>query len=244
MKLTTIGFWGGYPKVNGASSGYLLEQDGFRLAIDFGSGVLSKMQNFIQPDELDAVIISHYHSDHIADIGVLQHARLVQGYLGKDMDPLPIYGHRLDEEAFARLSYKNITFGVEYSGDNPIQIGPFKVEFRRTKHSAPCFAMRFTSGGKSFVFTGDTAYTEELIPLAEDADVLLCECNFYGSQCGEDAGHMNSFDAGTLAEKARVKSLILTHLPHFGDHSLLLNEVAQKYAGPVKLAAYGQITSI
>ena len=48
MKLTIIGFWGGYPKKNGASSGYLLEHDGFNLLIDCGSGVLAKMQNMIR----------------------------------------------------------------------------------------------------------------------------------------------------------------------------------------------------
>ena len=46
MKLTTIGFWGGYPKVNGASSGYLLEEDGFRLAIDFGQRCFIKNAKF------------------------------------------------------------------------------------------------------------------------------------------------------------------------------------------------------
>lgn len=61
MKLTVIGFWGGYPKLNGASSGYLLEHNGFNLLLDCGSGILSKLQNVLQPEELDAVILSHYH---------------------------------------------------------------------------------------------------------------------------------------------------------------------------------------
>lgn len=244
MKLTIIGCWGGYPKAGGASSGYLLEKDDFTLAIDFGSGVLSKMQNFIGPEELNAVVLSHYHSDHIADIGVLQHARLIQGYLGKKTDPLPIYGHRFDEAEFNKLTYKDITYGVGYDGIKPIRIGPFEVEFARTKHSVPCFAMKFSTGGKSLVFTGDTAYTENLVPFARGAEVLLCECNFYGHQNGEEAGHMNSRDAGTLAVKASVKKLILTHLPHFGDTSLLVKEAGEIYGGPVQLAEYGQITVI
>lgn len=244
MKLTTIGFWGGYPKVNEASSGYLLEHENFYLAVDFGSGILSKMQNFIEPDELHAVILTHYHSDHIADIGVLQHARLIQGYLGKKQDTLPIYGHRLNEAEFAKLTYKNITIGVEYDGQKPLNIGPFAIEFLRTRHPAPCYAMRFTAGGKTLVFTGDTAFTEELVHFSKGADVLLCECNFYGHQSGEQAGHMNSFDAGTLAQGAEVKRLILTHMPHYGDLSLLKKEAGQKYDGPIGLASYGQITNI
>ena len=114
MKLTIIGLWGAYPKVNEASSGYLLEHNGFKLLIDCGSGVLSKMQNYVQPEKLDAVLISHYHTDHIADIGVLQHALLVKSYLIDLRKTLPIYGHTFDEEGFSKLTYSNSTFAAQF----------------------------------------------------------------------------------------------------------------------------------
>ena len=84
MQVTIVGHWGGYPKVDEASSGYLIEHEGFQILLDCGSGVLSKLQKFIQPEMLNGVIISHYHPDHIADIGVLQHARLIRGLLGSE----------------------------------------------------------------------------------------------------------------------------------------------------------------
>ncbi len=74
MKLKVIGFWGGYPEANEATSGYLIESNGFNLLIDCGSAVLSKLQESISIDQLDAVVLSHYHHDHIADIGPLQYA--------------------------------------------------------------------------------------------------------------------------------------------------------------------------
>lgn len=80
MKLTVIGHWGGYPKMGEASSGYLLEHKGFKLLVDCGSAVLSQLQYYLKPTELDAVIVSHYHPDHVADIGVLQHALLIGKY--------------------------------------------------------------------------------------------------------------------------------------------------------------------
>ncbi|MGG5833061.1 MBL fold metallo-hydrolase, partial [Bacillus pumilus] len=61
--------------------------------VDCGSGVLSKLQQYIDIEELDAVLLSHYHHDHIADIGPLQYAKLVGYHLGKSSGPLPIYGH-------------------------------------------------------------------------------------------------------------------------------------------------------
>ncbi|MBU8877377.1 MBL fold metallo-hydrolase [Bacillus sp. FJAT-29790] len=238
MKLTVIGCWGGYSKANEASSGYLLEHEGFQLLIDCGSAVLSKMQNFLQPEQLNSVILSHYHPDHIADIGVLQHARLIQGFLGKEMECLPIYGHASDELEFSKLTYKNITMGIAYQPDQPLTIGPFKVQFLQTDHPVPCFAMRFEVEGKSLVYTADTSYKEEFVPFSAGADLLVCECNFYGNQNGKGAGHMTSLDAGTLAEKANVKNLLITHLPHYGNLEQLKEEAARIYKGPVSLAAY------
>ncbi|WHY02035.1 MBL fold metallo-hydrolase [Neobacillus sp. DY30] len=244
MKLTTIGFWGGYPKQNGASSGYILEHDEFKLLIDCGSGVLAKMQNIIQPEELDAVLISHYHPDHIADIGVLQHARLIQGFLGKSFPTLPIYGHSLDQVEFAKLTYKEITKGIAYSPNDVLTVGPFQVTFLKTDHPVSCYAMRIDVNGKSIVYTADSSFKEEFIDFTKGADLLLCECNFYQHQNGKSAGHMNSTDAGRFASRAGVKQLILTHLPHYGDLSKLISEAGEEYTGIIRLAGEFQTISL
>jgi ribonuclease BN (tRNA processing enzyme) len=239
MKITIVGCWGGYPKANEASSGYLLEQDGFYFLIDCGSGVLSKLQTIVEPEELDGVILSHYHSDHIADIGVLQHARLIQGFLGKEMTCLPIYGHSFDSQEFAKLTYKNITKGISFQEDQPLEVGPLTIRFLRTNHPVECFAMRIEAFGKVLVYTGDTSFKEELATFAKNADLLLCECNFYGNQNGKNAGHMTSLDSGKLAKEAAVKHLVLTHLPHYGNVEQLKEEAATIYDGPITLANFG-----
>ncbi|MGJ7910272.1 MBL fold metallo-hydrolase [Neobacillus sp. LXY-1] len=236
MKLTVIGFWGGYPKKNAASSGYLLEHDHFKLLIDCGSGVLAKLQNIVEPEELDALVLSHYHPDHIADIGVLQHARLIQGFLGKEFPTLPVYGHHFDQEEFAKLTYKNITQGHAYDPNQKLSVGPFQITFLKTDHPVPCYAMRIEADGKVLVYTADSAFKEEFIEFSQAADVLLCECNFYGNQSGKSAGHMNSLDAGQFANRAGVKKLILTHLPHFGNLTDLTTEAAQHFTGIIELA--------
>lgn len=244
MKLTIIGCWGGYPKANEASSGYLLEHEGFHLLVDCGSGVLSKMQEFIQPEDLDAVILSHFHPDHNADIGVLQHARLIQGFLGKEMPVLPVYAHDGDTAEFKKLSYKNITEGRKYDPNLSLNIGPFKITFIETVHPVLCYAMRIEAGGKVFVYTADTSFKDELVDFSKDADLLLAECNFYGDQDGRNAGHMNSFDGGNLAKSANTGQLVLTHLPHYGILEKLAEEAAQVFRGPVSLARTGDCIHI
>lgn len=237
MQLQIIGCWGGYPKANEASSGYLLECDGFHLLIDCGSGVLSKLQNTLGPEKIDAVILSHYHSDHIADIGVLQHARLIQGILGGALPNLPIYGHQMDAGEFAKLTYKEITKGIAYDPQASLIVGPFTIRFLQTAHPVPCFAMRIDAKGKTMVYTGDTSFKPDLINFCKNADLLLCECNFYGNLDGKAAGHMTSNDCGTLAREANVKELILTHLPHFGNLPQLVEEAVQHFPGTVQLAS-------
>ncbi|MGE6260980.1 MBL fold metallo-hydrolase [Heyndrickxia sporothermodurans] len=239
MKLTVIGPWGGYPKVNGASAGYLLEHKGFHLLVDCGSAVLSKLQQYIQPELLDAVIISHYHPDHIADIGVLQHALIISKYMNKEIKTLPIYGHNENQHGFQSLFFDDVTKGLAYQEDQEIHIGPFKVSFLRTKHPVPCFAMRIEAENSVFVFTADSSYLEEFSSFAANADILLCESNFYGDMDGSAAGHMTSYEAGQIAQAAQVKHLILTHLPQYGELEQLKMEASEKFSGSIFLAEEG-----
>lgn len=239
MKLTVVGFWGGFPGKGEATSGYLLEEAGFKLLIDCGSGVISQLQHYVNPEELDAVILSHYHNDHVCDIGALQYARLIKGFLGEKLSPLPIYGHTENKEGFTKLTYEKVTTGMPYLPSEPITIGPFTISFLKTKHPVPCYAMNIKTNQGTIVYTADTAYLEGFIPFSKDADLLICECNLYKGMDGSSAGHMTSTDAGRLAQEANVKQLLLTHLPHFGNHQELISQANELYSGRVDLAKSG-----
>src|SRR5690625_2330682 len=128
LQLTGIAWCGSCPAPGGSTSTYMVEKNNFTLLIDLGSGSLSTLQAYKNVMDIDAVIISHYHSDHIADIGVLQYAWLTQSYL-KDVDEiLPIYGHMEDEIGFSKLTH-DFTEGVPYDLHAPLYIGPFSMSF-------------------------------------------------------------------------------------------------------------------
>jgi ribonuclease BN (tRNA processing enzyme) len=239
MKLTVLGYWGGYPGAGEATSGYLVQSGGFNLLIDCGSGILSQLQNHIKPEELDAVVVSHYHADHIADIGVLQYSRLIQSYLHKGMKTLPIYGHAEDEAGLLSLTHHGHTKGIAYDPSEKLEVGPFTIAFQLTKHAAVCYAMRITDGEHTIVYTADTAFIPELIPFSYRSDLLIAECNFYKGMDGSGPGHMTSLDCGNLARQAEASQLLLTHLPHFGDLSQLVTEAKEVYNNKVELAASG-----
>ena len=100
------------------------------------------------------------------------------------------------------------------------------------------------AAGKALVYTADTSFKEEFTSFAASADLLLSECNFYGSQDGKGAGHMNSYDNGKLAQNAKVKQLILTHLPHYGELDELVSEASSEFGGPISLAKEGLVITL
>lgn len=240
MKVTVLGQWGGYPAPNGATSSYMIEKEGFTLIVDMGSGALAKLQNYKDVIDIDAVILSHYHHDHVADIGVLQYARLVQYYVMNHETILPIYGHRENEQAFESLTHDQ-TEGRSYDPDEEINIGPLTITFLRTKHPVPCFGMRITDGETIIVYTADTAYQTEWNDFSVNADLLITDCNFYEEQDGTAAGHMTSKEGAMIANKANVGELILSHLPQYGDNQQLVTEAKQYFNGKIQLAYEGLV---
>lgn len=241
MKVTVIGYWGGFPGQNEATSGYLFQHEGFNMLVDCGSGVVSQLQNYLTIEDIDAVVLSHYHHDHVADIGPLQYGRLIHSFLGKRIDELPIYGHSFEHQEFSRLTYKSITKGITYNPEEELIVGPFRVSFLKTKHPVVCYAMRITAGNHTVVYTADTCYIKEFETFSKNADLLICECNLYANQDGSSVGHMTSIEAGKIAKNANVGELLLTHLPHFGDHQDLVNEAKSIYQRNVQLAKSGLV---
>lgn len=73
MKLTILGYFGGYPDHGIGTSAYLVQSGNFNLLMDAGSGALLALQEVLDPNLLDAVLLTHYHHDHVADFGVLQY---------------------------------------------------------------------------------------------------------------------------------------------------------------------------
>ncbi|MFD0897549.1 MBL fold metallo-hydrolase [Loigolactobacillus binensis] len=231
MKLTVLGIYGGYPYQNVGTSAYLVQTATFNLLLDCGSGALLSLQQHLDPLQLDAVLLSHYHYDHIADVGVLQYYwQLHQG--AKKESQLPIYGHTADPLHFAALTMQGITTGIAYQPQRKTTLGPFDITFLPTVHPVPAYAVRIVerATGKVLVYTADTAYFDQLPQFARHADLLLTDTNFLKSKTGTIM-HMTSTQSGLLAKDAGVKKLLISHLPQDTDLEQLRQETATA-AGP------------
>ncbi|MFK4878780.1 MBL fold metallo-hydrolase [Lactococcus petauri] len=236
MKLTALGVWGGYPTRDAGTTSYLLQSEGgFNLLLDAGSRAVTELEHELSPNDLDAIILSHYHEDHIADLGALRQYRQLQTV---KPEMLPIYGHQENEYEFSKLSLENVSEGIAYDVENGTSVGPFDIQFLKTVHPVICYAMRIVerATGQVLIYTGDTGYFAELVDFSKDADILLADVYFFKDKA-KMPNHLSSVEAGEIAAQANVKKLILTHLPQVGDLQVLREE-AQEAAGniPVDLA--------
>ena len=217
MKVTVLGYYGGYPDNGIATSGYLIQTEKFNLLLDCGSGVLLELEKHLNPYNLDAVLLSHYHSDHIADVGVLQHYwQLAPNKLKEG--PLSIYGHTEDEEHFDALNWFDDTVAKPYHEDDVLTLGDLEITFKKTQHPVVTFAIKIKdkTTNQVLVYTGDTRYFEDLASFCEGADLLMTDTNFYDDKEGQK-WHMTSEETGKLALDAKVNNVLISHLPQYGD---------------------------
>src|SRR5215467_8575656 len=75
MRMTVLGGCGAWPAAGQACSGYLIEADGFRLLVDPGYATVPRLLTHVDATEVDAVLVSHEHPDHCADLNPLLRAR-------------------------------------------------------------------------------------------------------------------------------------------------------------------------
>ena len=215
MKLTILGNRGPYPTPNGACSGYLLESEKTHILIECGTGVLAKMQHHIAFSQLDAVILSHLHYDHMSDMLPMQYALQFN-----PRDRLRVYAPETPANVRALLDVPcYVLRGMEDK-----QIGDMQIRYFPVRHPVESWAMRIECGGRVFVYTGDTNEVDGLADFARGADLLLADAGLSDADWGERSPHLSALGCGRLARAAEVKRLLLTHLNPKYDPKALENE--------------------
>lgn len=127
----------------------------------------------------------------------------------------------------------------EYRFYEMMKFSGVQIEFAEVNHRIPASAVRIESEGSSFVYSGDTAYCEELVKTAEDVDLLLCEATVTTSTQPFYPYHLSPYEAGLVAERANVGELILTHYWHGADENWLVEEARKAYSGKISVALEG-----
>lgn len=236
MKIEVLGFWGGYPKNGEATSGYLITTDAGQILLDCGSGIMSELSLKSNVEQLSAIIITHLHHDHIADVGIAQYAMVGALRNKRVMNKLELYAPTEPAKICEYIQSSQTNFH-SINNRKQIEISGMKISFCKVSHTIPCYAVKIEYNGKSFVYSADTAYDTNLIEFAKDVDLFLCEATICeGSTHTIGLGHMDAYEAGEIAKLANVKRLVLTHLPHDGDFALMKKQAKEIFARKVSLA--------
>lgn len=243
MRLTVLGCAGSFPGPESACSAYLVEAEGFRLLVDFGSGSLSALQRYAGLHSINAILLSHLHCDHILDAVTYV---VVRRYAPDGPHPpLPVYAPAgAPDRLAAAYSFDAppvddvYTFYALQPGSFPI--GPFAVTVDRVNHPVETYGVRLEHDGRTLCYSSDTAPCEALLRLAQGADVFLCEASYLDGVENPPDLHLTGREAGEAATKAEVGRLLLTHLvPAWGSEAMTVEAAAAAFAGPVEVVRPG-----
>ncbi|WP_214414433.1 MBL fold metallo-hydrolase [Sphaerisporangium fuscum] len=240
MRLTVLGGCGAWPASGQACGGYLVERDGFRVLVDPGYATLPRLLEVTTAEEIDAVLVSHGHPDHCADLNPLLRARALGG---AHPPALPVYAPAGALDAVLRLDGRMLA-GSFAPHDLPpsggLELGPFRLDTWALPHHVPNAGLRLSGGGKVLAYTGDTGPSDALPDLARDADLLLAEATYPEEVPGEDAPYLSTArQAGRTAAVAGVARLLLTHLWPGTSSDPALAAAAESYRGDLAVASWG-----
>lgn len=235
MKLKVIGRNGPYPSAGSACSGYLLESASAKILIDCGTGILARLAAHCGFDDLDAVILSHLHYDHMSDLLPMIYA--IQFHPRKA--PLPVYLPESPEQVRSLLDVPC----YELREMTNCEIGDLALSFLPVRHPVQTFALRAECGGRVFVYTGDTNETDSLPDFCADADLLLADAGLSEADWHDRAPHLSALRCGHLAKEACARKLLLTHLNPKYQPDALTNEAKTVFPN-VEFAEGGAVYEI
>lgn len=214
----------------------LVEGPRFKALLDCGASSLIALRKYqVVYDDIDLIFVTNFHGDHFGGIPYL----VIDAQLNhKRTRPLVICGPEgikakfieVMEATFSGSSKTKLKFPldiVELKAGLPMHFGevlvqPFPVI---NAQGDPHLALRLQCGGKIIAYSGDTEWTESLIPLASGADLLIMEAYFFEKKMKY---HLDYHTISDTASLLKAKELVITHMSE--DMLARLNEVACSYA--------------
>ncbi len=246
LSATILGSGTCVPSLERSSCAALIRAGDSRLLLDCGPGTMRRLLKAgVTIFDLDYLLLSHFHPDHSAELVPLifatkypdSHRRtqpltIVAGQGFRQFyDGLhAVYGEWLElPEGMLRF--------VELSTVQPDRrrFDDFTVSSMPMAHNPESIAYRITdSDGRSVVYSGDTDDNDDLVALAEKTDILICECALPDEL--KVRGHLTPSLAGSIADRARVRLLVLTHFYPECDQVDIRSQCRRTYKGPLVLA--------
>lgn len=244
MEITILGSGTCEPNPKRAQSGFAVRlDDGQQLLFDSGSGTFQHMvQAGIDFRQIEYLFYSHAHADHTTDlIAFLFSTNCVPQNIREK--PLHIVGPKgfrkflkLLIKSFPTLEPKSYEILVHQVGSSRLRGPNFVIRTKPMSHEViPAVGYRLEYNHKILVYSGDTGYCDNIVTLAQNADILILECSLPDEYAIDM--HLSPTTAGKIAQLANAKQLILTHLYPICEQYPILDQCKKAYSGEVHIAA-------
>jgi ribonuclease BN (tRNA processing enzyme) len=242
MEITILGSGTCVPSLKRGSPGLIVRIREKVLLFDSGTGTLERMLKMgVTYLDLDLVLYTHTHPDHVADLVPLifackygENPRRNDLFLigGKGFNAYlqgiqEVYGHWLQPDLF-HIQVREVF-------DDVLDYDRFRIISKPMNHLPESVGFRVEShDGKSVAVSGDTDYCSNLVELARDVDLLVIESALPDEMKAE--GHLTPSLAGRVAREAQCKKIVLTHLYPVCDSVDIVQQCRKEYGGALVLA--------
>lgn len=241
MRVTVLGSAASYAGAGEACAGHLVESGDTRVLFDCGNGVLANLSKIMDPLDIDAIFISHYHPDHYVDLFAYQ------SLLRYAPDgPAPAIDVYLPEGLPARMKCLLSERGcaeldeafrfVPLEDGETIEVGEIRVTPVSVEHTEPTFALRAQANGSLLAYTADSSPGEPVSRAVAGADLVLSEATLPEEYTGV-APHMTSTEAGRLARDAGASDLVLVHVWPTNDRNQMEMLASAAFGRPAYVAS-------
>ena len=230
MKLTVLGASGGFPAAGGATSGYLLELSGHHILVDCGSGVLGNLFRFISIDQLDAIILTHLHYDHISDMQVMKYAIDLSRKFGIERPAIPVVAPATPESVAATLHSDGDLIVGQINSGSTMNIYGASVRFFAMDHPVETYGLRIELDGQVLAMTADSTPCAAMQLLLQNADLAVMDAGSIERLRKPKMLHMTAAECATLARTCQVRRLLLTHLLPLIEPAEILAEARTHFA--------------
>ncbi len=229
MRVTLLGTGTAIPEPQRFPCAYLVQSPTKNLLVDCGPGILRRMASMgVGLESLDALLLTHFHTDHTADVAALLFALRNQRYHNRP--PLPILGGpglaawlRSLAGAWRWVDPELVECGVQViassgehfdqDSESPLReaLDGFEITAVPVTHTPDSLAFRFEHpfAEGPLALSGDADVCPGLETVARDAEWFICDAAFPSDNHVE--GHLTPKLAAEAATRAGAKRLILTH---------------------------------
>lgn len=204
MILTVLGKYGPYAGRGGATSSYLVRGGGANVVLDFGSGALSRLQTYVSLKDLDGIVLSHLHNDHISDLFTLSH------YLSNENQSVNLYLPLTECPQYDFLSGFDCFNLIPAFHLREIRIKGLTLQFSAMTHSIESYGVRVSDGATTLFYSGDTTFNDRIVSAANGADTLLLDCAL-PTAVAKGAPHM-SVSEGAFIGRSLGARVLATHV--------------------------------